>query len=41
MADATTLAKDFEAIVGADNVMTHEADLHAYSYDSAVLPVVG
>lgn len=31
------LAKDFEKIVGAGNVMHKEADLHAYSYDSAVL----
>ncbi|WP_320175028.1 FAD-linked oxidase C-terminal domain-containing protein [Maridesulfovibrio sp.] len=31
------LAKDFEKIVGAGNVMHEEADLHAYSYDSAVL----
>jgi glycolate oxidase len=32
------MVKDFEAIVGAENVMTQEVDLHAYSYDAAVLP---
>ncbi|WP_320170347.1 FAD-linked oxidase C-terminal domain-containing protein [Maridesulfovibrio sp.] len=31
------LAKEFEQIVGAEGVMHEEADLHAYSYDSAVL----
>lgn len=31
------LAKEFEQIVGAAGVMHEEADLHAYSYDSAVL----
>ncbi len=31
------LAKDFEKIVGAGGVMHEESDLHAYSYDSAVL----
>lgn len=31
------LAHEFEALVGPDNVMTSEADLHAYSYDAAVL----
>ncbi|MEG6549659.1 FAD-linked oxidase C-terminal domain-containing protein [Desulfocurvibacter africanus] len=33
-----SLKKEFEAIVGKDNVMTAEADLHSYSYDAAVLP---
>lgn len=31
------LIKEFEAIVGAENVMTAESDRHAYSYDAAVL----
>ncbi len=38
---AEKLIKDFEAIVGAENVMSSETDRHAYSYDAAVLdPVV-
>lgn len=35
---AKALIKDFEAIVGKDNVLTSEADLASYSYDAAVLP---
>ncbi len=31
------LSKEFEKIVGIENVMSDEADRHAYSYDSAVL----
>ncbi|SDL09117.1 glycolate oxidase [Maridesulfovibrio ferrireducens] len=31
------LAKEFEKIVGAEGVLHTEADLHSYSYDSAVL----
>ncbi|MEF2145398.1 MAG: FAD-linked oxidase C-terminal domain-containing protein [Desulfovibrionaceae bacterium] len=31
------LIKEFETIVGKDNVMTSETELHAYSYDAAVL----
>ncbi len=31
------LKKDFAAIVGENNVMTEEADLHSYSYDAAPL----
>ena len=31
------LIKEFEAIVGAENVMTAESDRHVYSYDAAVL----
>ncbi len=34
------LIKDFEAIVGKGNVMADEADVHNYSYDSAVLEPV-
>ncbi|CCO24934.1 FAD-binding oxidoreductase [Maridesulfovibrio hydrothermalis] len=34
---AEKLIKDFQAIVGAENVMSSESDRHAYSYDSAVL----
>ncbi|MFW6004913.1 MAG: FAD-binding oxidoreductase [Desulfonatronovibrionaceae bacterium] len=35
-----SLEKEFAKIVGQDNVMSKEADLHAYSYDSAVLDQV-
>ncbi len=36
-----SLIKEFERLLGPENVMTDEADRHAYSYDSAVLePVV-
>ena len=36
-----SLSREFAAIVGDDEVMTGETDLHAYSYDAAVLdPVV-
>lgn len=35
-----SLIKDFEAIVGAENVMTDESDLHTYSYDAAALDSV-
>lgn len=31
------LMSEFEAIVGKENVMTGESDLHSYSYDAAVL----
>lgn len=35
------LIKDFEALIGKENVFSSEADLQSYSYDSAVLtPVV-
>jgi glycolate oxidase len=34
------LAKELAALAGAENVYTHEADLHAYSYDAAVLKEV-
>ncbi|WP_419784929.1 FAD-binding oxidoreductase [Pseudodesulfovibrio sp.] len=34
------ITKEFEAIVGAENVMTSEADRHSYSYDAAVLDSV-
>jgi glycolate oxidase len=34
------IIKEFEAIAGADNVMTGETDRHAYSYDAAVLDSV-
>ena len=34
------IAKEFEAVVGADNVMTSETDRHSYSYDAAVLDSV-
>lgn len=39
MADQALL-KEFEAVVGADNVMSAESDTHAYSYDAAVLDSV-
>lgn len=35
-----SLEKEFVKIAGQDNVMTQEADLHVYSYDSAVLDQV-
>ncbi len=35
-----TIVKEFEAIVGAENVMTSETDRHTYSYDAAVLDSV-
>lgn len=35
-----TLAKDFEELLGKENVMTDEADRQTYSFDSAVLPPV-
>jgi glycolate oxidase len=36
-----TIIKEFQSLLGAENVMTEEADRQAYSYDSAVLdPVV-
>ena len=31
------LTSEFEAIVGKENVMAGESDLHSYSYDAAVL----
>ena len=35
------LIKDFEALLGPENVFSSEADRQSYSYDSAVLaPVV-
>ena len=34
------LVKEFKTVVGEANVMTAEADRHAYAYDSAVLPPV-
>ncbi|MBG0789817.1 MAG: FAD-binding protein [Desulfovibrionaceae bacterium] len=34
------LAKEFKAVVGAENVMTSETDRHSYSYDAAVLDSV-
>jgi glycolate oxidase len=34
------LARELAALAGAENVYTHEADLHAYSYDAAVLKEV-
>jgi len=36
-----TVIREFQQVLGAENVMTEEADRHAYSYDSAVLePVI-
>ncbi|WP_045213028.1 FAD-binding oxidoreductase [Desulfonatronovibrio magnus] len=35
-----SLEKEFAKIAGQENVLTQEADLHAYSYDSAVLDQV-
>ncbi|MFN2268154.1 MAG: FAD-binding oxidoreductase, partial [Desulfonatronovibrio sp.] len=35
-----SLEKEFAKIAGQENVMTQESDLHAYSYDSAVLDQV-
>lgn len=37
---ANSLAKDFEKIVGTENVFASEVDRHCYSYDSAVLKSV-
>ncbi|EPR39882.1 FAD linked oxidase domain protein [Desulfovibrio sp. X2] len=34
------LVSEFEAVVGKDNVLTDATDLHAYSYDAAVLDKV-
>jgi glycolate oxidase len=34
------IIKEFEAVAGAENVMTGETDRHAYSYDAAVLDSV-
>ena len=34
------LIRDFEALIGKENVLTSEADRQSYSYDSAVLPPV-
>jgi glycolate oxidase len=34
------LARDFETLLGKDNVLTGEADRRSYAYDSAVLPPV-
>ena len=34
------IVKEFEAVAGAENVMTSETDRHAYSYDAAVLDSV-
>lgn len=34
------LIKDFQALVGPDDVFTAETDRHTYSYDAAVLPPV-
>ena len=36
----SSLAKDFEKILGKENVFCSEADRHSYSYDSAVLESV-
>ncbi|EFI35505.1 FAD linked oxidase domain protein [Desulfonatronospira thiodismutans ASO3-1] len=35
-----SLQKEFAKVVGQDNVMTSESEMHAYSYDSAVLDQV-
>ena len=35
---ANHLPRKFAEIVGKDNVLTNEADRHAYAYDAAVLP---
>lgn len=41
MSISPALKGEFEKILGKDNVMTDEADCHAYAYDAAVLqPVV-
>ena len=37
---SATVVKKFKEIVGLENVFEDEADLHAYSYDSAVLDAV-
>lgn len=37
---SNSLQKEFAKLVGQDNVMTSESDLHTYSYDSAVLEQV-
>ena len=34
------LIKEFEDLLGKENVFSSEADRHSYSYDSAVLPPV-
>ena len=38
--EASALSRDFQDIVGAENVMVSESDLLAYSYDAAVLEPV-
>ncbi|WP_291320165.1 FAD-linked oxidase C-terminal domain-containing protein [Desulfonatronospira sp.] len=35
-----SLQKEFAKVVGQDNIMTSESEMHAYSYDSAVLDQV-
>lgn len=37
---SNSLQKKFAELVGQENIMTSESDLHAYSYDSAVLDQV-
>ncbi|MGE4469679.1 MAG: FAD-binding oxidoreductase [Desulfovibrio sp.] len=37
MSTNAALIKEFEAILGKDNVFTEESDLYSYSYDGAVL----
>lgn len=32
-----SLIREFETLLGADNVLTDESDRHAFSFDSAVL----
>ncbi|MGE4297243.1 MAG: FAD-binding oxidoreductase [Desulfovibrionaceae bacterium] len=37
MTTSPTIIKEFEAIVGKENVLSGEADRHSYAYDAAVL----
>ncbi|MFO7876072.1 MAG: FAD-binding protein, partial [Desulfovermiculus sp.] len=38
---SSSLIKEFQSIIGSENVMTEEADRQVYAYDSAVIdPVI-
>ena len=37
---SASLIKEFEKLIGKENVFTSEADRQSYAYDSAVLPPV-
>ena len=37
---SASLVKEFENLIGKENVFTSEADRQSYAYDAAVLPSV-